>query len=373
MNKCQLVFTCMFKDRHNFNIEKLEGVKGNEEFIYAILPYVARSFSLSIVVLPDKLSIPAALGYCYCRILDTFEDMLIDPMMRETALRLLPRIIKKLIKNQDCSADVKQIFNYEKYLVKTKKKDETYCLLVREINRINQVLCQQDHAVKDLIYRLVKKMSKGMIKNTGDYKEKKENITDKKIHKYCKSVLGYPLIFMCQLLQWSKGVQDYLHITYKKDIIDFSQFIQLANIARDVEEDLLNNIVYHNLLVPYKNKEERKNLEDPILKRHIRQARKELIIKAISSITKIDFTELVKIYLMDSYGIRLSILLFLSFSEIFYKNLSHKHYNIGSRCSHLVMIIRCIVLSVFSLTTKMGVERSISELINLRELLKYNN
>ena len=66
-------------------------------------------------------------------------------------------------------------------MVKTKKKDETYFLLVREINRINQVLCQQDHAVKDLIYRLVKKMSKGMIKNTGDYKEKKENITDKKI------------------------------------------------------------------------------------------------------------------------------------------------------------------------------------------------
>jgi hypothetical protein len=67
----------MFKDRHNFNIEKLEGVKGNEEFIYAILPYVARSFSLSIVVLPDKLSIPAALGDCYSRILDTFEDILI--------------------------------------------------------------------------------------------------------------------------------------------------------------------------------------------------------------------------------------------------------------------------------------------------------
>ena len=178
---------------------------------------------------------------------------------------------------------------------------------------------------------------------------------------------------MCQLLQWDKGDQDYLHITHKKGFIDFSQFIQLANIARDVEEDLLNNIVYHNLLVPYKNKEERKNLEDPILKSHIHQARKELIIKAISSITKIDFTELVKIYFNDSYGIRLSVLLFLSFSEVFYKNLSHKHYDIGSKCSNYFMILKCIVISVFRLTTEIGVDRSISELNNLRELLKYNN
>jgi phytoene/squalene synthetase len=370
MNKTRLAFNCMFKDRHKFSIENLESVKGNEDFIYAILPYVARSFSLSIVVLPDKLSMPTALGYCYCRILDTFEDMLIDPTMRETALRLLPRIIKNLIKSQDCSADVKQIFNYEKYLVKTKKKDETYCLLVREINRINQVLCQQDHAVKDLIYRLVKKMSKGMIKNTGDYKEKKENITDKKIHKYCKSVLGYPLIFICQLLQWNRGDPDYLRVNHKEEIIDFSQFIQLANISRDVEEDLLNNVVYHNLLIPYKNKEERKNVEDPILKKCINQARKELIIKAIESINRCNFAIIMKTYFMDSYGIRLSLFLLLRFSEIFYKNLSHKHYDIGSRCSPLVMIIRCILLSVFSLTTKMGVDRSISELNKLRELFE---
>jgi len=369
MNKTQLVYRCIFKDRHNFDIQQLEKIKEDDIFIYEILPYVARAFALSIVVLPDQLSIPAALGYCYCRILDTFEDMLVDPVMRRSALQITTRLLKKIIRGKNCNAELRKISMYETVLVKTKKKDETYCLLVREIHRINRVFSNQDDAVKKMIYVLVKKMSKGMIKNTGDYKENNENISDKKIRQYCKSVLGYPLLYICQLFQWYNGNPDYLHVKHKKEIIDFSQFIQLANITRDIEEDLLNNVVYHNLLLCYKNKEKRKNTEDPILKMHISHARRELMLKAITALDDSNYPILMKNYFSHSYGIRLSMLIFLGFSEIFYRNLYHKHYGKHDKCSTYVMIIKCILCSLCHATTDRAVKHSIENLNNLKKLL----
>lgn len=369
MNKIQLVYRCIFKDRHNFNIQQLEKIKQDNIFIYEILPYVARSFALSIVVLPDQLSIPAALGYCYCRILDTFEDMLVDPVMRQSALQTTRYMLKKIIDGNNYNNELDNICYYESELVKTKKKDEAYCLLVREIYRINRVFSKQDSAVKKMIYILVKKMSKGMIKNTGDYKENNNNITDKKIRQYCKSVLGYPLLYVCQLIQWYNGNPYYLHVKHKKEIIYFSQFIQLANITRDIEEDLLNNVVYHNLLLCYKNKENRKNLEDPILKMKISNARRELMLKAITALNKSNFSILVNQYFFGSYGIRLAVLIFLGFSEIFYCNLYHKHYGKHDKCSTYGMIMWYILCSLCHAMTDRAVKHSIENLNNLVELL----
>ena len=369
MDKTLLVYRCVFKDRHNFDIRQLEKIEEDRTFVYEILPHVARAFSLSIVVLPDQLSIPAALGYCYCRVLDTFEDMLVDPVMRRSALQTTARLLKKIAHGKNCDAELRRISMYETFLVKTKKKDEAYCLLVREVRRINRVFSNQDDAVKMMTYLLVKKMSKGMIKNTGDYKENNGNITDKKIRQYCKSVLGYPLLYICQLVQWHNGNPDYLHIKHKKEITDFSQFIQLANITRDIEEDLLNNVVYHNLLLDYKNTEGRKDLEDPMLKMHISHARRELMLKAIAALDKSSFPTLVKQYFSGSYGIRLSALTLLGFSEVFYRNLYHKHYGKHDRCSTHFMIIKCILCSLFYATTDRAVKHSIEKLDNLGELL----
>lgn len=161
MDKTVLVYRCVFKDRHNCDVRQLEEIEEDDTFIYEILPHVARAFALSIVVLPDQLSIPAALGYCYCRILDTFEDMLVDPITRRAALRTTVRLVKKLVHGENCDAELRRISMYETLLVKTKKKDEAYCLLVREIRRINRVFSNQDDAVKKMTYLLVKRCPKG--------------------------------------------------------------------------------------------------------------------------------------------------------------------------------------------------------------------
>lgn len=365
MNKIHLFFNCIFRDRHNFNINEIKNILDDKEFIYAILPYVARTFALSIVVLPDKISIPAALGYCYCRILDTFEDMIFLPKMREKAISLMPKILKKLMNNK--KVNINNILKYEKYLVKTKKKDEMYCLLVQEIERINNVFLEQDPIIQKMIYNLVKKMAKGMNDCTGKFKEKNDNITKNHIKKYCKSVLGYPLLFIFQLLNWINGNKNPMNIKYKEKLYDISQFIQLANVTRDIEEDLLNNVVYHNLLQPYKYIRKNRNLDNPILQKKIKQVRKELIIQALQS--GIDNLPYLIKHCLNSYGTRLSMLLFFCFTEYFYKNLIFKHYNISHKCSNKIMILKCCIFALFQYTTKDCFNKSITELNHLKTLL----
>ena len=45
MNKYNIIYNCIFKDRHNFNIKNIENIDDDEKFIYTILPYIARSSS----------------------------------------------------------------------------------------------------------------------------------------------------------------------------------------------------------------------------------------------------------------------------------------------------------------------------------------
>lgn len=368
MNKIHQILNCIFKDRHNFDINEIKNIHDNKDFIYAILPYVARSFALSIVVIPDKISIPAALGYCYCRILDTFEDMVFLPKMREKAISSIPKILKKIMNNK--KVNINSILKYEKYLVKTKKKDEMYCLLVHEIKRINDVFLEQEPIIQKMIYNLVKKMAKGMNENTGKFKEKNDNISKNDIKKYCKSVLGYPLLFIFQLLNWINNNKNPMDIKYKEKLYDISQFIQLANVTRDIEEDLLNNVVYHNLLQPYKYIRKNRNLDNPILQKKIKQARKELIIQALQS--GIDnLPHLIK-HCLNSYGTRLSMLLGFCFTECFYKNLVFKHYNISHKCSNKIMILKCCIFALFQYTTKNCFSKTINELNHLKLLLSFH-
>ena len=355
------IIKCIFKSRYKFNIQELKDIQEDEDYILDILPFVARSFSLSIMVLPKQLILPAAIGYCYCRILDTFEDMIPDEKERINALIHLPKLLSSLIDKKPIES---QIAEYHKLLVCSKEKDHVYCLLVEEIERIHRLFMTQQRNVQLLIIRLIDKMSKGMCNFATLFKEDEKQISEKAIRQYCKSVLGYPLIFICQLMNWYRGKTDFEHVRYKKEIIDIGVFIQLANVTRDIEEDLVNKVVYHNLLIPYKNKTEKKDLSDPILQSKIKKVRQDIIVMALNASSSYPyfFYE----YFMDSISIRLSMLIFLKFTEIFYRNACYNHFQIGGKSSVYVMIIKCIL---YSLTTQSSYRVSIcsvQELQNLR-------
>ena len=72
------------------DLEALSALAPAERFVWGILPHAARSFAPCILALPARLALPAALGYLYCRVLDTYEDLVQDRLRRFEALALLP-------------------------------------------------------------------------------------------------------------------------------------------------------------------------------------------------------------------------------------------------------------------------------------------
>ena len=65
-------------DRDHPPLARLASIENPDEFVWAILPHAARSFSVSILLLPSKAARAAAVGYLYARMLDTYEDLSIS-------------------------------------------------------------------------------------------------------------------------------------------------------------------------------------------------------------------------------------------------------------------------------------------------------
>ena len=68
-----------FLDRDQPNLTRLREIQNPEAFLWAILPHAARTFSACIAMLPARQARAAAVGYLYCRILDTYEDLHPNP------------------------------------------------------------------------------------------------------------------------------------------------------------------------------------------------------------------------------------------------------------------------------------------------------
>ena len=66
-------------DRDRPDLERLRSTKDPERFLWAILPHAARTFGSCILLLPRDKAYAAAVGYLYCRTLDTYEDLAADP------------------------------------------------------------------------------------------------------------------------------------------------------------------------------------------------------------------------------------------------------------------------------------------------------
>jgi hypothetical protein len=75
-------------DRKQPPLSKLKAIKDPERFLWRILPHAARTFSLSIVFLPARMRRALAVAYLYCRMLDTYEDLLPTTDEKQRALQL---------------------------------------------------------------------------------------------------------------------------------------------------------------------------------------------------------------------------------------------------------------------------------------------
>src|SRR3954465_5500295 len=81
-----LIARNILANRDRPDLEALARVADPEQFVWEILPHAARTFSAAIAMLPKRAALPAAVAYLYCRMLDTYEDLVPDRHEREAQL-----------------------------------------------------------------------------------------------------------------------------------------------------------------------------------------------------------------------------------------------------------------------------------------------
>src|SRR3954465_11049947 len=81
-----LIARNILANRERPALEALSRIEDPERFVWEILPHAARTFSAAIAMLPARAALPAAVAYLYCRMLDTYEDLVPNRHERESQL-----------------------------------------------------------------------------------------------------------------------------------------------------------------------------------------------------------------------------------------------------------------------------------------------
>jgi len=224
-------------NRDKPGLEELRAIDDPEKFVWAILPHAARSFATSILVLPRADAWAAAVAYLQCRILDTYEDLLADTSARPEVLRS--------VGTRWSGQDSEPPPDLGVGLVVT-PRDEVHALLVERIDLIDTAYAtladQQQHSIDDL----VNNMANGMAWAAETFEAQGGVLTDESQRvRYCNYVIGEPALYAMRSL---------LHVPVtdagRRDALDVSVFIQLANVTRDIEKDLARGVAYDEELRP---------------------------------------------------------------------------------------------------------------------------
>src|SRR5947207_10019620 len=82
-----LILRDIVTSRERPDLVRLSRIEDPEAFLWAILPHAARTFAACITLLPARSALAAAVAYLYCRMLDTYKDLVPDQEVREESLR----------------------------------------------------------------------------------------------------------------------------------------------------------------------------------------------------------------------------------------------------------------------------------------------
>lgn len=228
----------LLADRRRPNLEALAREARPERFVWRVLPHAARSFASSIVVLPPDQARAAAVAYLYCRMLDTYEDLIPDPAecvveLRRFAARLesdplpAPTPIPDSLARDD--------------------RERVYLLLIARCAHVDAVFKSLREDVQGQIRELVRSMAEGMAWSTEAFaRQGGILLNEEQLALYCHNVIGHPAVFTLNLV----GARP-LTEPARRDALLVSEMIQLANVTRDIERDLARGVAYHPALKPY--------------------------------------------------------------------------------------------------------------------------
>lgn len=255
----------LLANRRQPSLSRLKAIKDPEQFLWQILPHAARTFSLVIVFLPPRMRRTLAVAYLYCRMLDTYEDLLPTVQEKERALQCF-------IDRFGSSSGLKAAPNIDPELT-SDARESTHLLLVNRAALIDRNFDRLDRPQQDAIRRLVRRMGEGMIWSSRIFAEQDGILrTPGQLSRYCWHVLGTPVLFADEVQRLDQGVAPEIDDTRLRLCAVVGEVIQLANITRDLEKDYERGIFYHPGMP---------GLKGSRCERRIRDVRSELILRAI--------------------------------------------------------------------------------------------
>ena len=259
------IFVNLLTNRKNPPLAKLGGIKDSEQFLWQILPHAARTFSFVIVFLPPRMRRALALAYLYCRMLDTYEDLLPTLPQKETALN-------RFIERFDDPADLKPAPPLDPALT-ADPRESTHVLLVNRAALIDDHFGRLEPSQQAAICRLVRRMGEGMIWASRVFNDQDSVLkTPGQLSRYCWHVLGTPILFADEMQRLDRGLSPQIGDARLRLCAAVGEVIQLANITRDLEKDVKRGIFYHPQLP---------GLEGSSGEHRIREVRRQLVLRAL--------------------------------------------------------------------------------------------
>jgi phytoene/squalene synthetase len=256
------------------DVEGLTRIADAETFVWRVLPHAARTFAACIALLPAELARAAAVAYLYCRILDTYEDLIPEAAERERALgEFGGRFRAGMAAAASFTAAPPVHPSHARDL-----RDRTHVVLVNRCHFVDEVLRTLPPATQRAIADLVASMAAGMIWSSQTFVRQGGVLRDgDQLSRYCRNVIGLPFLFAVRLLLQRRSPDAVVPETLRDDCLAAGEMVQLANVTRDIEKDLLRGIAYHPDLVADLG---RSDGDDAGLRERIRRVREELLLRA---------------------------------------------------------------------------------------------
>lgn len=233
-------------DRDAPDLQALSALQPAERYVWGVLPHAARSFAPCILALPSSMALTAALGYLYCRILDTHEDLIADPVERRVSLEHVSLRLRALQAGERPEEPPVALHHCED------ARDEVHALIARELPRLDPLFMDLGPEVQGLIIDLVEDMTSGMLWAAAAF-EAQGGVLDgqQQVRSYCEAVLGNPIRFAARLFALKeRGVRE-LPPEVERACMDVGEYLQLANVTRDIEKDLARSVAYDVRLKAY--------------------------------------------------------------------------------------------------------------------------
>ena len=218
-------------------LAELARIDDGTEFVWAILPHAARSFSVSILLLSQQKATEAAVAYLYARMLDTYEDLSDSYEMSRRSLTAFADRFQGSPMPPAPPAPTPW---------SPTGPERSHLLLIQRCHLVDQVFAQLPSRGQRRIANLITEMASEMtsfsklFEEQGGVLDRRQQVLD-----YCRGVIGLPALYAIDLLvsNASDVKQD--------DALEVSELIQLANITRDIESDLERGVAYHPSLRPH--------------------------------------------------------------------------------------------------------------------------